>query len=49
MQERLNQVIRTIPDFPKKGIMFKDITTLLNNSEAFRELIDFLKDNECGI
>ena len=44
MQERLNQVIRTIPDFPKKGIMFKDITTLLNNSEAFRELIDFLKD-----
>ena len=44
MQEKLNKVIRTIPDFPKKGIMFKDITTLLNNSKAFRELIDFLKD-----
>jgi adenine phosphoribosyltransferase len=37
-------VIRTIPDFPKKGIMFKDITTLLNDSEAFKELIDFLKN-----
>ena len=44
MQEKLNKVIRTIPDFPKKGIMFKDITTLLNNSEAFKELIDFLKE-----
>jgi adenine phosphoribosyltransferase len=44
MQEKLNKVIRTIPDFPKKGIMFKDITTLLNNKEALRELIDFLKD-----
>jgi len=44
MQEKLNKVIRTIPDFPKKGIMFKDITTLLNDSKAFRELIDFLKD-----
>ena len=44
MQDKLNKVIRTIPDFPKKGIMFKDITTLLNNSEAFKELIDFLKN-----
>ena len=44
MHDKLNQVIRTIPDFPKKGIMFKDITTLLNNAEAFKELIDYLKD-----
>ena len=44
MEEKLNKVIRTIPDFPKKGIMFKDITTLLNNSEAFKELIDSLKE-----
>ena len=44
MEDKLNKVIRTIPDFPKKGIMFKDITTLLNNSEAFKELIDFLKN-----
>ena len=44
MEDKLNKAIRTIPDFPKKGIMFKDITTLLNDSEAFKELIDFLKN-----
>jgi adenine phosphoribosyltransferase len=35
--------IRDIPDFPKPGIMFKDITTLLNNGEAFRFLMDHLE------
>lgn len=44
IEQILNNTIRTIPDFPKKGIMFKDITTLLNNSKAFKELIDFLKE-----
>ena len=44
MEDKLNKVIRTIPDFPKKGIMFKDITTLLNDNEAFKGLIDFLKN-----
>jgi adenine phosphoribosyltransferase len=44
IEKILNEAIRTIPDFPKKGIMFKDITTLLNNSEAFKSLIDFLKE-----
>ncbi len=34
--------IRVIPDFPKPGIMFKDITTLLNNKEAFKILISHL-------
>jgi len=34
--------IREIPDFPKPGIMFKDITTLLNNKEAFNLLIEHL-------
>jgi len=32
--------IRDIPDFPEKGIVFKDITTLLINSEAFSKVID---------
>ncbi len=32
--------IRTIPDFPKKGIMFRDITTLLKDSDGLREVID---------
>jgi adenine phosphoribosyltransferase len=44
IKEILNNSIRTIPDFPKKGIMFKDITTLLNDKEAFKSLIDFLKE-----
>ena len=36
--------IRTIPDFPKEGIQFKDITTLLNNAEAFSKLMSHLAD-----
>ncbi len=36
----LKQYIRNVPDFPKKGIVFRDITTLLQNPEAFRYAID---------
>ena len=36
----LAPTIRTIPDFPKPGILFRDITTLLQNPEAFRYVID---------
>ncbi|RLA77071.1 MAG: adenine phosphoribosyltransferase [Epsilonproteobacteria bacterium] len=36
--------IRDIPDFPKPGIMFKDITTLLNNPEAYQLLMNHLED-----
>ena len=32
----LKKYVRTVPDFPEKGIMFRDVTTLFNNSEAFR-------------
>lgn len=39
---RLDTVIRSVPDFPKKGIIFKDITTLLNNKTAFKLAIDEL-------
>jgi adenine phosphoribosyltransferase len=35
--------IRDIPNFPKPGIIFKDITTLLNNQEAFGFLMDHLE------
>ncbi len=38
----LKELIRSIPDFPKKGIMFRDITTLLNNPEGFNETLDRL-------
>ena len=36
----LKKVIRTVPDWPKKGIMFRDITTLLQNPDAFTYMID---------
>ena len=36
--------IRDIKDFPKEGIVFKDITTLLNNKEAFQVLMNHLED-----
>jgi len=40
--EPLRGLIRDVPDFPKKGIVFKDITTLLKDDEAFRRSIDLL-------
>ncbi len=40
----LKEAIRTVPDFPKKGIMFRDITTLLLNPDAFRAAIDRLEE-----
>ena len=39
----LAAAIRTIPDFPQPGIQFKDISTLLQNPEAFRHVIDTWK------
>lgn len=39
----LNKFIRNIPDFPKPGIQFKDITPLLNNAEAFKHSIELFK------
>ena len=36
----LESYIREIPDFPKKGILFKDITTLLQDALAFRQAVD---------
>ena len=36
----LKQYIRTIPDFPEEGIMFRDVTTLFNNSEAFNHMVN---------
>ena len=39
---KLSKYIRSIPDYPKKGILFRDITTLIKNKEAFKETIDQL-------
>ena len=34
--------VRTVPDWPKKGVNFKDITTLIQDGDCFREVIDLL-------
>ena len=44
----LKQYIRNIPDFPKKGILFRDITTLLSNGRKFKEVIDKLAERYTG-
>jgi adenine phosphoribosyltransferase len=41
---QLAPLIRDVPDFPKKGILFKDITTLLKDPNAFKQSIDQLTD-----
>jgi len=40
----IKEKIRAIPDYPKKGIMFRDITTLLKDAAGFAETIDALVD-----
>ena len=40
--EDLKNTIRQVPDFPKPGIQFLDITTGVKNPEAFKDMIDFL-------
>jgi adenine phosphoribosyltransferase len=44
---QLKQLIREIPDFPKPGILFYDITTLLKDKTGLRGVIDGLK-NQCA-
>src|SRR5678809_644334 len=43
--EPLKKLIREIPDFPKKGILFYDITTLLKDKTGFATLIDKLSEH----
>jgi adenine phosphoribosyltransferase len=38
----LKRLIRTVPDYPKPGVMFRDITTLLKDREGFRATVDAL-------
>ena len=40
----LKSLIRNIPDFPQPGILFRDITTLLNNPQGLRMTIDLLEE-----
>ncbi len=42
MSDNLKKYIRSIKDFPKKGVMFRDITTLLSQPEAVKESLDIM-------
>ena len=46
--EDLKHIIRDIPDFPKKGILFKDITTLLGDAKSYQRMIDLLAHRYIG-
>ncbi|MFY9558619.1 MAG: adenine phosphoribosyltransferase [Terriglobales bacterium] len=46
--DELKKLIREVPDFPKKGILFYDITTLLKDKLGFATLIDALSENYIG-
>lgn len=45
----IKDAIRTIPDHPKPGIMFRDITTLLGDARAFRTAVDFMVQPYAGV
>jgi adenine phosphoribosyltransferase len=44
VSESIKSKIRTVPHWPKQGIMFRDITTLLKDAQGFKETIDLLHD-----
>jgi len=44
----LKHIIRDIPDFPKKGIIFKDITTLLQDAKSYQRMVDLLAHRYIG-
>ena len=46
--EQLRNIIRDVPDFPKKGILFKDITTLLEDAKSYQRMIDLLANRYVG-
>jgi len=46
--DELKNIIRDIADFPKKGIVFKDITTLLQDAKSYHRMIDLLSYHYIG-
>jgi len=49
LENDLKGAVRTIPDYPKRGIMFRDITTLLGDARAFRRAVDELVQPWAGM
>jgi adenine phosphoribosyltransferase len=47
--DELKKIIRDIPDFPKEGIIFKDITTLLSDGRSFHRMIDLIAHRYIGM
>ncbi len=48
-EQELKATIREIPDFPKEGILFYDITTLLKNADAYESLISNIAESLNGL
>ena len=46
--DRARSLVRDVPDFPQPGILFKDITPILGDSQAFREVLDGLEEKLRG-
>ena len=46
--QKLHKAVRDVPDFPKPGILFKDITTLLSDGELFKNTIDIFLEANAG-
>ncbi|MEE3420618.1 MAG: adenine phosphoribosyltransferase [Lachnospiraceae bacterium] len=53
MAKTLEEYVRTIPDFPKKGIMFRDVTTVIGDADGFQLAIDemtkLIGDTQCDV
>jgi adenine phosphoribosyltransferase len=45
----LKSLVRTIPDYPKKGILFRDITTLIEHPQGFRESVERIAATHRGL
>jgi adenine phosphoribosyltransferase len=48
MNDQLKRAVRDVPDFPIKGILFKDITPILQDGELFRAAVDAIADRHGG-
>ncbi len=48
MHDNLKAAIRDVPDFPIKGILFKDITPVLQDGKLFRQAVDAIADRHTG-
>lgn len=47
-EERIRRLVRDIPDFPSPGIVFKDITPVLGDEQAFATVVDVIADRFVG-